>query len=155
MNVKHNPLFDTERVANFYSEKDGVEINYVCTSSVTEHGCNAYDIFYRETPHPEFGNRYFGLGWGMTLPFDGAPDGARKIVITNADNIENMEICAIRDNEKGLWVYSRHRHDVQSCGNTMIDGGRSYQRLVGDIKTVERKTFKIKNGTFVEETENG
>ena len=38
-----------------------VPISYVCTSAVTEHAANAYDIFYRETPHPEFGNFYFGV----------------------------------------------------------------------------------------------
>jgi hypothetical protein len=58
--VMHNPLFDTDKVCKHYSEKDGVPIKYVCTSALGDEA-QAMDIFYRDTPHPEFGNRYFGL----------------------------------------------------------------------------------------------
>jgi len=140
MNIKHNPIFDTGKVARFYSEKDGVDVKYVCTSAISEHGCNAYDIFYRETPHPEFGNRYFGLSWRD-----------KHIVITNADNIEKLVFHTILDENANQWVYSQHRHDVRSAGDTMIDGGRSYRKLIGNIKTVKSETFKIQNGNFIKD----
>ncbi len=60
MNIKHNPIFDTDTVIASYEKKDGVPITYVCTSALN-HGTLATDVFYRETPHPEFGNRYFAL----------------------------------------------------------------------------------------------
>jgi hypothetical protein len=58
--VMHNPLIDTDKVCKHYSEKDGVPIKYVCTSALGDEA-QAMDIFYRDTPHPEFGNRYIGL----------------------------------------------------------------------------------------------
>ena len=30
MKIKHAPLFDTKKVEELYSEKDGVPISYVC-----------------------------------------------------------------------------------------------------------------------------
>ena len=57
--IKHEPLFDTQKVCEHYTEKDGVPITYVCTSALGNEAW-AMDIFYRETPHPEFGNHYFG-----------------------------------------------------------------------------------------------
>jgi len=32
MNIKHYPLFNTEEVCKVYSEKDGVDVRYVCTT---------------------------------------------------------------------------------------------------------------------------
>ena len=58
--IDHEPLFETERVCQLYQKKDGVPIKYVCTSA-SGGEARAMDIFYRDTPHPEFGNRYFGL----------------------------------------------------------------------------------------------
>jgi hypothetical protein len=147
MNIQHRPIFDTDKVCKHYSEKDGIPIKYVCTSALG-HEAQAMDIFYRETPHPEFGNRYFGLGWGMTLPFDGAPDGARQIVITNADKIEDAEFGMV-EVDGGLH-YSQHRHDFYSVGDVAVDGGRSYFKRVGDL-SVPTKWLKVKNGKFVEE----
>lgn len=138
MKIEHTPFLNKETVIKHYSEKDGVDISYVCTSSVTEHGCYAYDIFYRETPHPVYGNRYFGLT---------QRDGI--VYIANADNIENLIFNTVLNEESQQWVYSQHRHDFRSAGNVMIDGGRSYQKLMGDnLKNVKRKTFVVKDGKF-------
>jgi hypothetical protein len=60
MNIQHNPIFDTAKVEKLYTEKDGVEVKYVCTSALGSQEF-ATDIFYRATPHPQFGNRYFAL----------------------------------------------------------------------------------------------
>jgi hypothetical protein len=114
--IKHEPLFDTNKVCELYSKKDGVPVTYVCTSALG-HETQAMDIFYRKTPHPEFGNRYFGLYHSY---FSGG------IVITNADRIEKQEFGLVED-DAGDLQYSAHRHDYKQFENgNMIDGGRSY-----------------------------
>jgi hypothetical protein len=137
MNIKHRPLFDTEAVTKFYSEKDGVPVTYVCTSAPNKQADYAADIFYRETPHPEFGNRYFGLYMNMD----------NQIMITNCDMIEDL----IFDMIEGMagWEYSQHRHDYRNVGSVAIDGGRSYTRIIGDLRT-PIKIMKVKNGVFEE-----
>ena len=133
-NIVHNPIFDTKTVADFYSEKDGVPIKYVCTSAPNEYATYAADIFYRETPHPEFGNHYFGL-------FN---NHMGQIMITNADTIEDLEFICIEDS-KGDLHYSAHRHDYKVLDNdNMIDGGRSYVRTNTDKLFFKR----VLNGEF-------
>ena len=78
--VKHVPVFDTKKAISFYENKDGVPIKYVCTTDLLASDLPV-DIFYRKTPHPEFGNRYFGL---YKNPY---ADDAR-VMITNADAVE-------------------------------------------------------------------
>lgn len=139
MNIKHRPIFDTETVIKHYSEKDGVPIKYVCTSAPNT-GTLAADIFYRETPHPEFGNHYFGL---YINPY---ANGA-QIMITNADAIEELDFEMIEVNDQ--LHYSQHRHDFHSIGDVSIDGGRAYLRLSGNMTHPTMK-LKVKNGEFVE-----
>ena len=114
--IKHEPRFDTEEVCKFYSKKDGVPIKYVCTSALGDEA-HSVDIFYRETPHPIFGNRYFGL---YHHPITGI------IMVTNADKVEEREFGLIED-DAGNLQYSAHRHDYKQFENgNMIDGGRAY-----------------------------
>lgn len=136
MNIQHYPLLDTAKVEKHYSLKDGVEVKYVCTSAVQEHAAFAADIFYRATPHPEFGNRYFGLYHNLY-----ADDAV--VMITNADCVENFEFGMIEVD--GKYYYSQHRHDYKAMGDKMIDGGRSYMRSGGKVDV-----FKIQDGKFVE-----
>jgi hypothetical protein len=141
MNIKHHPLFDTEAVTKFYSEKDGVPVTYVCTSAPNKEADYAADIFYRETPHPEFGNRYFGLYMNMD----------NQIMITNCDMIEDLSFNMI-EGPNG-WEYSQHRHDYRQVGNYAIDGGRGYSRLISSTDTItvlEIKRMKVKDGKFEE-----
>jgi hypothetical protein len=142
MNIQHRPIFDTDKVCKHYSEKDGIPIKYVCTSALG-HEAQAMDIFYRETPHPVFGNRYFGLFWHR-LHFE-LP---AELMITNADKIEDAEFGMV-EVDGGLH-YSQHRHDFYSVGDVAVDGGRSYFKRVGDL-SVPTKWLKVKNGEFVEE----
>ena len=135
MNIKHRPLFDTEVVAKFYTEKDGVPVAYVCTSAPNKEATYAADIFYRETPHPEFGNRYFGLYMNVD----------KQVMITNCDMIEDLTFNMIEGMDG--WEYSQHRWDYHQVGRTAIDGGRSYVKLVGDIHATV-KVLKVKNGVF-------
>lgn len=130
--IKHEPLFDTKKVEELYTQKDGVAVKYVCTSAPNEYGTYAADIFYRETPHPEFGNRYFGL-------FN---NHMGQIMITNADMIEDLQFAMIEDNNGDLH-YSAHRHDYKVIDDKMIDGGRSY------IKTnADTLSYRVKDGEF-------
>lgn len=90
------------------------------------------DVFYRSTPHPEFGNHYFGLFKSI-----------KGLLITNADIVEDFEFGMIKDSENN-WYYSSSHHDCLFIEDKMIDGGRQYIRSTG-LDGV----FKIKNGEFV------
>lgn len=132
--VNHDPIKDVDIVCSLYSKKDGVPITYVCTTSLP-HTKSPCDIFFRETPHPEFGNRYFGLYQGYS-----------NLFITNADNVEELTFDTIRGDAG--YEYSRHRHDFCSVpGAGFIDGGRDYTRVGGD-PIPEVVQFKVKDGKF-------
>ena len=138
--IKHEPHFDTEKIIEHYTKKDGVPITYVCTSALGDEA-QAMDIFYRETPHPEFGNRYFGL-------YLDAISG--NLMITNADRIESVEFGLVED-DTGDLQYSAHRHDYKRFENgNMIDGGRAYIRCAAN----EVKHYVIRNGEMVEKTDD-
>ena len=131
MNIQHEPLFDTAKVESIYSEKDGVEVKYVCTTDLKASDVPV-DVFYRATPHPEFGNRYFGL----------YHDHVRgHLMITNADIVETFEFGMIEAD--GKYYYSQSHHDYKLIEGKMIDGGRAYIRS-GNGATVMR----ITNGKF-------
>jgi len=133
MNIQHEPLFDTAKVEAHYTKKDGVEVKYMCTSAA-DAGTSAMDIFYRATPHPEFGNNYFGL-------FHDHMRG--HMMITNADKIKSLEFGMIE--VEGKYYYSQHRHDYKVVEDKMIDGGRAYIRSGAHDVDV----FKIQDGEFV------
>jgi|TARA_R110000822_G_scaffold310170_1_gene441717 hypothetical protein len=130
MKIKHAPLYNTKKIEERYSEKDGVPVSYVCTTDLNASD-NPVDIFYRETPHPKFGNRYFGLYH---------QNGS--LWITGTDQVENYEFGMIQD-AKGVWWYSQSHHDCLMIDGKMIDGGRVYVRGNGI------EIFKIRNGKFV------
>jgi len=134
--IKHEPQFDTDKICEHYSNKDGVPVNYVCTSALGDEA-QAMDIFFRETPHPEFGNRYFGL-------YRNAMSG--NLMITNADRIESVEFGLVED-DTGDLQYSAHRHDYKRFENgNMIDGGRAYIKS----SMCEVKNYVVRNGEMVE-----
>ena len=134
MDIKHPNIFEIDKVIEIYEKKDGVDIKYVCTTDLQASDRPA-DIFYRSTPHPEFGNRYFGL----------YKNHLGQLMITNADIVEDFEFGMIKssDNE---WYYSSSHHDCIFIEDKMIDGGRQYIRSQGleDI-------FNIVDGEFVHE----
>ena len=134
MNIKHTPLFNVNKVIDHYTKEDGVPIKYVCTSALGNESA-AMDIFYRSTPHPEFGNRYFAL---YRNPMN------NKLFITGADKIEEQSFFMIRDNS-GDMHYSAHRHDYKVVDGKMIDGGRAYLRT----NTSDIHHYQIKDGEFV------
>jgi len=118
MNIHHEPQFDVEKVTAHYTEKDGVEVKYVCTTDLRASDVPV-DVYYRAIPHPEFGNRYFGL----------YHDHVRgHMMITNADIVEELEFGMVK-NDADKWQYSISHHDYRAFDNgNMIDGGRAYVR---------------------------
>lgn len=142
MNIHHRPIFDTSAVEKLYSEKDGVPVRYVCTSAPNQYATHAADIFYRETPHPEFGNRYFGLYNANN--YGGVRGGS--VMITNADMIEDLEFGMVE--VEGQLHYSQHRHDFYSVGDVALDGGRAYFKRVGDL-SIPAQWFVVKDGEFI------
>lgn len=131
---KHAPILDTQACIQHYSEKDGVEVKYVCTTDLVASDVPV-DVFYRETPHPQFGNRYFGLY------YDSVRD---SVMICNADMVEDFDFGMIEDKDGNYW-YSASHHDCIFIDGSMIDGGRVYTRFSGNVTY-----FKVKNGDFLE-----
>ncbi len=130
MIIKHYPLINIEKVEQYYSEKDGVPVKHVCT---TEFRDFMADVFYRETPHPDFGNKYFAIVLRGDKPY-----------IANADQIENFTFGMV-ENDEGSLEYSQSRHDYKSFNNgNMIDGGRDYIRSSGKVKV-----FTVRDGKMV------
>lgn len=150
--IKHEPLFDTNKICEHYSKKDGVPVTYVCTSALGS-GSRAMDIFYRETPHPKFGNRYFGIYRSFRCTNPAVEVGKFRII--NADRIEKVEFGLVPDDDGNL-QYSAHRHDYKQFKNgSMIDGGRAYVKsgmhpvymyIVHDGEMVEKKARRGRLG---------
>ena len=119
MNIVHYPITNIKKVEELYSEKDGVPVKHVCT---TEFGDSIVDVFYRDTPHPKFGNRYFAVLFRDNVPY-----------IANADEVEKLTFGLVQ-NDNGDMEYSRSRHDYKEFKNgNMIDGGRDYIRSSGKV----------------------
>ena len=134
MNINHEPLFNTSEVEKIYTDKDGIDVKYVCTTDLNASDVPV-DVFYRATPHPQFGNRYFGL----------YHDHVRgHMMITNADIVESLEFGMIEVN--GKYYYSQSHHDYKTVGDKMIDGGRAYIKSSGGATVM-----RITNGKFYAE----
>jgi len=128
--IKHEPITNTDAICEHYSKKDGVPVKYVCTTDFDGSYDDPADIFYRETPHPEFGNKYFGI----RVCGD-------EIYIFNADKVDGLTFGMVEDDDDNM-RYSQHLHDFKSFKNgNMIDGGRSYVRSTGRVSV-----FQVKNG---------
>ena len=135
LNIKHFPIFDTEAALEHYGPEG---VKYVCTTELKTYS-NPVDVFYRPTPHPVYGNRYFGLY---------RDDFSNFVYICNADAVENLDFCVI-DNGKGEWTYSQYTHDLVSWGECYIDGGRAYTRVGGNVLNRVR-SLRIVDGEFKE-----
>ena len=130
INIAHYPITKTDQVAKLYSEKDGVDVKYVCTTELSD---TIADIFYRPTPHPTFGNKYFAVLFRDDVPY-----------IAGADHVEDL-VFGIVENDNGAFEYSRSRHDFKSFKNgNMIDGGRDYIRSAGNVLTCV-----VRDGSFI------
>ena len=135
MDIQHQPILDTAKIEKLYSEKDNVTVKYVCTSATNKNATYAADVYYRATPHPEYGNHYFGLYKN--------PHATGNVIIANADTIEALAFGMIEAD--GKYHYSQHRHDYKVIEDKMIDGGRAYIRSGAH----EVEVFKIQDGEFI------
>lgn len=135
--IKHFPITNTEKVIEHYSQKDGSPITYVCTTDYNVSD-RPVDIFYRKTPHPKFGNKYFGIAPNYE-------DGS--YVIFNADEIEKFSFGLVED-DNGNLQYSRSNHDYKHFDNgNMIDGGRQYVKHSGNVAI-----YFVRNGEMTKST---
>ena len=132
MNVQHEPRFDVEKVTAHYTEQDGVPVQYVCTTDLTASDVPV-DVYYRETPHPEFGNHYFGLYYDRVRDY---------MMICNADIVQELEFGMIEAD--GKYYYSQSHHDYKVVEGKMIDGGRAYIRSSGGAVVM-----RVINGKFI------
>jgi hypothetical protein len=137
MEIKHAPVTRIDSVIDVVSKRDGVPIKYVCTSSMRlPHG--PADIFYRDTPHPKFGNKYFKLYL----------DAEDRLMIGNADAVELLAFNLIEDDD-GALVYSNHVHDYKQFKNgNVVDGGQDYLRTT---PTTTIYKYVVRNGEMVED----
>ena len=131
--IKHAPISDTAKVVEHFTKKDGVPITYVCTTDLKNSDVPV-DVFYRATPHPDFGNKYFGL---FKHPITDAT------MICNADVVEDLTFGMIKDNNGDYW-YSKSHHDYLVVDDKMIDGGREYVRSNAEVHL-----FKVKDGMMI------
>ena len=140
MKINHDSIFDTDKIAKDYSEKDGVPVSYVCTTDL-DVSDRPLDIFYRSTPHPKFHNRYFGIRRERIF----AGRIVNEIIITNADVVESYEFGMIEDKDGGWW-YSQSHHDYQEVDGKAVDGGRVYIRGNGfEIYTIVDGKFRLES----------
>ena len=138
MNIKHKPQFNIEKVTAHYTKKDGVPVHYVCTSDLDESN-KVLDIYYRDTPHPEYNNYYFGL----------YADEDDRMMICKADTIEKYNFGLIAEATSDEWVYSRSQHNRVEIDSGYIDGGRKYIKRGGDLDTQKHIVAKVLDGEFV------
>ena len=132
--MKHYPVSNIEKVIDHFTEKDGVEVTYVCTTDLQSSDVPV-DIFYRATPHPKFGNRYFGI---FLHPIE------KSTMICNADMVEGLSFGMVQ-NDDGLLEYSQSHHDYKMFKNgNMIDGGREYIRSTNGCEV-----YVVRNGEMV------
>ena len=135
--IKHSPNLtgeDMAKVIEYYSAQDGVDVKYVCTTDLVASD-TPVDVFFRETPHPEFGNRYFGLYYDYYRD---------AMMITNADMVEELSFGMI-ENDEGDMIYSRSHHDFNVCpSGNYVDGGRLYIR-----SNVRSYPYMVRDGEMV------
>lgn len=136
MKIIHKPRFKVDVIIKLFSERDGVPIQYVCSSECSRDN-EVEDIFYRETPHPKFGNRYVSI-----------IDIHDEFYVRNADAIEN-KIFGCVENDEGDLEYSECRWNYKKFTNgNMIDGGRAYIKSNGKVHF-----YKVKDGVLREVNE--
>ena len=130
--IKHFPTTKTDKVIEHFSKKDSVPIKYVCTTEL-RYDDAPEDIYYRETPHPEFGNRYFSIRvYG------------NQVYVANADSVEDKTFGMVED-DNGDLQYSQFRHECKTFKNgNMIDGGRAYVR-----SSLNPKIYIVRDGEMV------
>jgi len=131
-NIRHSPISNIKAIANYYSALDNTPVKYVCTTELPKVDNRPVDIFYRDTPHPQFGNHYFGILFNDN-----------KMLITNADDVESLTFRMMV--LPGGTFYSHYRNNYLVVDDFFIDGGRAYTRT----NCPNIASYIIRNGEFV------
>ncbi len=117
LTIVHSPVGDVKALEKFYSEKDGVPCTYVLTTcnpqDKSRRMYDMYDIFYRETPHPVFGNKYFGI--------------SSSGYICNGDFVAGMPVSLIEANKK--YFYGQAARTLKAAG---VDTSNTIRTVVQD-----------------------
>lgn len=93
-------------------------------------------VFWHDNPNRDLGHsNYLGA-------FVVGPPEAQTLYVTNAMRIEEAEYNAIEIN--GRFICSRYRHDYQTEGEAMIDGGLDYARYNPNFPVTH--TMIVRNG---------
>lgn len=135
MKIEHNPIFKISSLLKHFEKREGVNIKHVCTTAL-DSGNKEWDVYYRDTPHPDYGNKYFAI----------RSSGEESMLIRDADVVEDLQFGMIKD-DSGVWHYSRYRHDYKKIDGKTIDGGRAYTRGSGFAM------FKVHDGEFINDVE--
>lgn len=129
-------------------------VGEVCLMGTNKEWANTpVALFYTETAHPQ-GSNYFGLFFKTVFlgdSFDSTlmiTDGISAVVDKEGNPVV---YTGILNKEWGEVYYSAYRHDCQSFGDFMIDGGRDYTRhsLNGELVQfiIEKNKFKLLDKT--------
>ena len=138
MNIQHEPTINVDSVKEHYTKRDGCDVHYVCTTDLSASDLPV-NVFYRDTAHPEFGNKYFGLYWCELR---------ETMMIVNADIVEDLDFGLVTDGDE--WHYSQSHHDYKTFANgAMVDGGRSYTRASGPVKYMKVRSGKFVKAVFI------
>lgn len=142
------PIKDTE-YRLVHTDTNWLNIPYICeryqAKYIGEFALRSADggwtnlaakLFYQDTPHPR-GSNYMAL---YIQPM------TQKLFITDGIKSAENVWTGVLNEETGEVLYSAFRHDYQTLGKLMADGGPDYTRRNADNKEVY---FTIKDGEIV------
>jgi len=99
---------------------------------------SACRIFFQPEPNVALGHsHFFGIAIGP-IDYAGRPE---EIYIINGKSAFELPMAGIMNPSTAEVIISQSNHDFRAFrggGNTYIDGGRVYTRIVGDLATVIR-----------------
>jgi hypothetical protein len=135
-NIIHHPVFETKLISDYYTEKDGVVVLYVCTTELGPDNIPV-DIFYRRKKAKGIESRYFGLFYS---------DQGEAMILEDAARITELEIPMVKDDD-GNYRYSRQESERLDFANgNFVAGGRkvSYYGPKGILtKAIKGKMIQV------------
>ena len=132
--VIHDPIFDTQMICDYYTEKDGAKVMYVCTTDFSVPNVPV-DVFYRRRKVKGL-SRYFGLFINPET---------EGLMVTDLDDLMDFEIPMVKDDD-GDYRYSRQESDNKEFRNgNFVAGGRITTRWgpKGILCNVEKGKFSL------------
>lgn len=137
MNLTRNPYFLKEAGIAIVEKNYGATYMGAWAVKTKDGGWSEQpvEVFYQPNPDISKGHtNYFGL----------FTEGGH-LLITNAESAFSEPIIGVVTKD-GEVLVSRYRHDMQTQGDDMIDGGRDYLRCNANAKTV---TITVDGSQFI------